>query len=99
DEEFIGTDGMSLFVEGVVTSPIMLITKPGKRSISDDTGLIQDCMKLGEVQFFPLDPGAQTGKITMVGCNPESTIKAVYSENWKTPRGTAQGMIRGGIDE
>ena len=95
DVEIIGPDGSRLFVEGEVTSPIRIITEPGKRSISDDTGLIWERMKPGDDQFFALQPGEQIIKMTMVGGNPESTIKAIYSENWKTPRGTAQGMIRG----
>ena len=96
DVEIVGPDGSRLFVEGEVTSPITIVTEPGKRSISDASGLIWERMKPGDDQFFPLEPGEQTVKMTMVGGNPESTIKAVYSENWKTPRGTAQGMIRGG---
>ena len=96
DVEIIGPDGSRLFVEGEVTSPITIVTEPGKRSIRDASGLIWDRMKPGDDQFFALEPGEQTIKMTMVGGNPESTIKAVYSENWKTPRGTAQGMIRGG---
>jgi len=96
DVEIIGPDGSRLFVEGEVTSPITIVTEPRKRSIRDDSGLIWDRMKPGDDQFFPLEPGEQVVKMTMVGGNPESTIKAVYSENWKTPRGTAQGMIRGG---
>ena len=96
DVEIIGPDGSRLFVEGEVTSPITIVTEPGKRSIRDDSGLIWERMKPGDDQFFPLEPGEQTVKMTMVGGNPESTIKAVYSENWKTPRGAAQGMIRGG---
>ena len=97
DVEIIGPDGSRLFVEGEVTSPITIVTEPGKRSIRDASGLIWDRMKPGDDQFFALEPGEQTIKMTMVGGNPESTIKAVYSENWKTPRGTAQGMIRGGV--
>lgn len=96
DVEIIGPDGSRLFVEGEVSSPITIVTEPGKRSIRDASGLIWDRMKPGDDQFFPLEPGEQVVKMTMVGGNPESTIKAVYSENWKTPRGTAQGMIRGG---
>ena len=96
DVEIIGPDGSRLFVEGEVTSPITIVTEPRKRSIRDDSGLIWERMKPGDDQFFPLEPGEQVVKMTMVGGNPESTIKAVYSENWKTPRGTAQGMIRGG---
>ena len=96
DVEIIGPDGSRLFVEGEVTSPITIVTEPGKRSIRDASGLIWDRMKPGDDQFFALEPGEQTIKMTMVGGNPESTIRAVYSENWKTPRGTAQGMIRGG---
>ena len=97
DVEIIGPDGSRLFVEGEVTSPITIVTEPGKRSIRDASGLIWDRMKPGDDQFFALEPGLQTVKMTMVGGNPESTIKAVYSENWKIPRGTAQGMIRGGV--
>src|SRR5690625_2706190 len=96
DVEIIGPDGSRLFVEGEVTTPITIVTEPGKRSIRDASGLIWDRMKPGDDQFFALEPGEQVVKMTMVGGNPESTIKAVYSENWKTPRGTAQGMIRGG---
>ena len=96
DVEIVGPDGSRLFVEGEVTSPITIVTEPGKRSIRDASGLIWERMKPGDDQFFALEPGEQTVKMTMVGGNPESTIKAVYSENWKTPRGTAQGMIRGG---
>ena len=96
DVEIIGPDGSRLFVEGEVSSPITIVTEPGKRSIRDASGLIWERMKPGDDQFFPLEPGEQVVKMTMVGGNPESTIKAVYSENWKTPRGTAQGMIRGG---
>ena len=96
DVEIIGPDGSRLFVEGEVSSPITIVTEPGKRSISDASGLIWERMKPGDDQFFALEPGEQVVKMTMVGGNPESTIKAVYSENWKTPRGTAQGMIRGG---
>ena len=96
DVEIIGPDGSRLFVEGEVTSPITIVTEPGKRSIRDASGLIWERMKPGDDQFFALEPGEQTIKMTMVGGNPESTIRAVYSENWKTPRGTAQGMIRGG---
>ena len=97
DVEIIGPDGSRLFVEGEVTTPITIVTEPGKRSIRDASGLIWDRMKPGDDQFFALEPGEQTIKMTMVGGNPESTIRAVYSENWKTPRGTAQGMIRGGV--
>ena len=97
DVEIVGPDGSRLFVEGEVTSPITIVTEPGKRSIRDASGLIWNRMKPGDDQFFALEPGEQTIKMTMVGGNPESTIKAVYSENWKTPRGTAQGMIRGGV--
>ena len=97
DVEIIGPCGGRLFVEGEVTSPITIVTEPGKRSIRDASGLIWDRMKPGDDQFFALEPGEQTVKMTMVGGNPESTIKAVYSENWKTPRGTAQGMIRGSV--
>ena len=97
DVEIVGPDGSRLFVEGEVSSPITIVTEPGKRSIRDATGLIWERMKPGDDQFFALEPGEQTVKMTMVGGNPESTIKAVYSENWKTPRGTAQGMIRGGV--
>lgn len=97
DVEIIGPDGSRLFVEGEVTSPITIVTEPGKRSIRDASGLIWDRMKPGDDQFFALEPGEQTVKMTMVGGNPESTIRAVYSENWKTPRGNAQGMIRGGV--
>ena len=97
DVEIIGPDGSRLFVEGEVSSPITIVTEPGKRSIRDASGLIWERMKPGDDQFFALEPGEQTIKMTMVGGNPESTIKAVYSENWKTPRGTAQGMIRGGV--
>src|SRR5690625_1950130 len=96
DVEIIGPDGSRLFVEGEVSSPITIVTEPRKRSIRDASGLIWERMKPGDDQFFPLEPGEQVVKMTMVGGNPESTIKAVYSENWKTPRGTAQGMIRGG---
>jgi len=96
DVEIIGPCGGRLFVQGEVTSPITIVTEPGKRSIRDASGLIWDRMKPGDDQFFALEPGEQTVKMTMVGGNPESTIKAVYSENWKTPRGTAQGTIRGG---
>ena len=95
DVEIVGPDGSRLFVEGEVTSPITIVTEPGKRSIRDASGLIWDRMKPDDDQFFALEPGEQTIKMTMVGGNPESTIKAVYSENWKTPRGTAQGMIGG----
>ena len=98
DVEIIGPDGSRLFVEGEVTSPITIVTEPGKRSIRDASGLIWDRMKPGDDQFFALEPGEQTVKMTMVGGNPESTIRAVYSENWKTPRGTAQAMIGGGVD-
>ena len=97
DVEIIGPDGSRLFVEGEVTSPVTIVTEPGKRSIRDASGLIWDRMKPGDDQFFALEPGEQTIKMTMVGGNPESTIRAVYSENWKTPRGTAQAMI-GGVD-
>lgn len=97
DVEIIGPDGSRLFVEGEVSSPITIVTEPGKRSIRDASGLIWDRMKPGDDQFFALEPGEQVVRMTMVGGNPESTIKAVYSENWKTPRGTAQGMIRGGV--
>src|SRR5699024_8765345 len=97
DVEIIGPDGSRLFVEGEVSSPVTIVTEPGKRSIRDATGLIWDRMKPGDDQFFALEPGEQTVKMTMVGGNPESTIRAVYSENWKTPRGTAQVMIRGGV--
>ena len=96
DVEIIGPCGGRLFVSGEVTSPITIVTEPGKRSIRDASGLIWERMKPGDDQFFALEPGEQTVKMTMVGGNPESTIKAVYSENWKTPRGTAQGMIQGG---
>ena len=96
DVEIIGPDGSRLFVEGEVSTPITIVTEPGKRSIRDASGLIWNRMKPGDDQFFALEPGEQTVKMTMVGGNPESTIKAVYSENWKTPRGTAQGMIQGG---
>src|SRR5690625_3063715 len=96
DVEIIGPDGSRLFVEGEVSSPITIVTEPRKRSIRDASGLIWERMKPGDDQFFALEPGEQVVKMTMVGGNPESTIKAVYSENWKTPRGTAQGMIRGG---
>ena len=98
DVEIIGPDGSRLFVEGEVSSPITIVTEPGKRSIRDASGLIWDRMKPGDDQFFALEPGEQTVKMTMVGGNPESTIKAVYSENWKTPRGAAQAMIGGGVD-
>ena len=97
DVEIIGPDGSRLFVEGEVSTPITIVTEPGKRSIRDASGLIWERMKPGDDQFFALEPGEQTVKMTMVGGNPESTIKAVYSENWKTPRGTAQGMIRGDV--
>lgn len=97
DVEIIGPDGSRLFVEGEVISPITIVTEPGKRSIRDASGLIWERMKPGDDQFFALEPGEQVVKMTMVGGNPESTIKAVYSENWKTPRGTAQGMIRGDV--
>ena len=97
DVEIIGPDGSRLFVEGEVSSPVTIVTEPGKRSIRDASGLIWERMKPGDDQFFALEPGEQTVKMTMVGGNPESTIRAVYSENWKTPRGTAQGMIRGGV--
>ncbi|MDN6350110.1 MAG: hypothetical protein L0J69_00260 [Yaniella sp.] len=97
DVEIIGPDGSRLFVEGEVTTPIRIVTEPGKRSIRDASGLIWERMKPGDDQFFPLEPGEQTVKMTMVGGTPESTIKAVYSENWKTPRGTAQGIIRGDV--
>lgn len=97
DVEIIGPDGSRLFVEGEVSTPITIVTEPGKRSIRDASGLIWERMKPGDDQFFPLEPGEQVVKMTMVGGNPESTIKAVYSENWKTPRGTAQGMIRGDV--
>src|SRR5699024_3468998 len=96
DVEIIGPDGSRLFVEGEVCRPIRSGTEPGNGSISDDSGLIWERMKPGDDQFFALQPGEQVIKMTMVGGTPESTIKAVYSENWKTPRGTAQGMIRGG---
>lgn len=92
DVEIIGPDGSRLFVEGEVTSPITIVTEPRKRSIRDASGLIWDRMKPGDDQFFPLEPGEQVVKMTMVGGNPESTIKAVYSENWKTPRGTAKTL-------
>src|SRR5690625_483322 len=96
DVEIIGPGGDRIFIEGEVTSPIRVVTEPRKRSITDDTGLIWERMKPGDDQLFPLQPGINKIKMTMVGGTPESTIKAVYSENWKTPRGTAQGMIRGG---
>lgn len=98
DVEIIGPCGGRLFISGEVSSPITIVTEPGKRSIRDASGLIWDRMKPGDDQFFALEPGEQTVKMTMVGGNPESTIKAVYSENWKTPRGTAQAMIGGGVD-
>ena len=97
DVEIIGPCGGRLFVSGEVSTPITIVTEPGKRSIRDASGLIWERMKPGDDQFFPLEPGEQTVKMTMVGGNPESTIRAVYSENWKTPRGTAQGMIRGDV--
>src|SRR5699024_4567175 len=96
DVEIIGPGGDRIFIEGEVTSPIRVVTEPRKRSITDDTGLIWERMKPGDDQLFPLQPGINKIKMTMVGGTPESTIKAVYSENCKTPRGTAQGMIRGG---
>src|SRR5699024_3456046 len=95
DVEIIGPDGSRLFVEGEVTSPITIVTEPGKRSIRDASGLIWDRMKPGDDQFFALEPGEQTVRMTMVGGNPESTIKAVYLENWKTPRGTATNRVGG----
>ena len=97
DVEIIGPDGERVFVSGEVSSPIRIVTEPGKRSISDESGLIWERMKPGDDQLFALRPGTNHLKMTMVGGNPESTIKAVYSENWKTPRGTAQGMIRGDV--
>src|SRR5690625_3737439 len=96
DVEIIGPGGDRIFIEGEVTSPIRVVTEPRKRSITDDTGLIWERMKPGDDQLFLLQPWINKIKMTMVGGTPESTIKAVYSENWKTPRGTAQGMIRGG---
>lgn len=98
DVEIIGPDGSRLFVEGEVSSSIRIVTEPGKRSITDDTGLIWERMKPGDDQFFALQPGEQVIKMTMVGGTPESTIKAVYSENWKTPRGTANTLVGGGVD-
>lgn len=97
DVEIIGPCGGRLFVSGEVSTPITIVTEPGKRSIRDASGLIWERMKPGDDQFFALEPGEQVVKMTMVGGTPESTIRAVYSENWKTPRGTAQGMIRGDV--
>src|SRR5699024_6630017 len=44
DVQIIGPDGSRLFVEGEVSSPITIVTEPGKRSIRDDSGLIWDRM-------------------------------------------------------
>ena len=98
DVEIIGPDGSRLFVEGEVTSPITIVTEPGKRSIRDASGLIWERMKPGDDEMFALRPGVNHVRMTMVGGTPESVIRAVYSENWKTPRGTATNRW-GGIDE
>src|SRR5690625_385542 len=80
DVEIIGPDGSRLFVEGEVTTPITIVTEPGKRSIRDASGLIWDRMKPGDDQFFPLEPGEQTVKMTMVGGTPESKSEEHTSE-------------------
>src|SRR5699024_10876271 len=98
DVEIIGPDGERMFIEGEVSSPIRIVTEPGKRSISDESGLIWERMKPGDDEMFALRPGVNHVRMTMVGGTPESVIRAVYSENWKTPRGTATNRW-GGIDE
>ena len=98
DVEIIGPDGERMFIEGEVSSPIRVVTEPGKQSITDDTGLIWERMKPGDDEMFALRPGVNHVRMTMVGGTPESVIRAVYSENWKTPRGTATNRW-GGIDE
>src|SRR5690625_460932 len=96
DVEIIGPDGSRLFVDGEVTTPITIVTEPGKRSIRDASGLIWDRMKPGDDQFFALEAGEQVGKVTRVGGNPESRIKAGRWGSWERARGKAHGMIRGG---
>lgn len=76
-------DGHEIFIEGEVTSPITIITRPQEQTIYDASGTIWDRVPIGRDVLFPLTPGTNSVALSMVDGTPQSQIKAEYREAYK----------------
>lgn len=75
--------GDQIFIEGTVNSIIRVITEPQEQSIRDEDGLIWGRVPVGQDVMFPLRPGKNHVKLSMVNGSPQSSITVSWRENWK----------------
>lgn len=75
--------GDQIFIEGTVNSIIRIVTEPQRQAIRDEDGLIWGRVPVGQDVMFPLLPGKNHVKLSMVDGSPESSITVSWRENWK----------------
>ena len=75
--------GDQIFIEGTVNSIIRIVTEPQRQAIRDETGLIWGRVPVGQDVMFPLRPGKNHVKLSMVNGSPQSSITVSWRENWK----------------
>ena len=75
--------GDQIFIEGTVNSIIRVVTEPQEQAIRDETGLIWGRVPVGQDVMFPLLPGKNHVKLSMVNGSPQSSITVSWRENWK----------------
>lgn len=76
--------GKNIFIEGEFNEPVIIDTRPTVSDIyseTDDDGELWDRVD-DDYQLFPLTPGKNRIKITMVNARPNSRVVLRYSETW-----------------
>lgn len=83
-EDFLmrNQDGDELFIEGQISDPILIQTKPQDRDITlaDGTPVWDRLKDPKRRKMFPLEPGENRVLISMVGAGPQSKVKIRYRE-------------------
>lgn len=81
DLQIMNQDGDEIFVPGQISEPVVIQTKPQEQDITLADGTpIWDRVPIGRDVLFPLEPGRNIVKISMVGASPESEIVIRYRE-------------------
>ena len=81
DLKIMNQDGDELFVPGTISEPVVIQTKPQEQDITLADGTpIWDRIPIGRDKLFPLEPGKNILKISMVGADPQSEILIRYRE-------------------
>lgn len=82
DFQIMNDQGQELFIPGQISEPIIIQTKPQERDITlpDGTPVWERLTDRTKRKMFPLEPGKNVLRISMVGADPQSEILIRYRE-------------------